>query len=165
MSPGHGPGGSGVLCQWQCWPCCVGLIDGCAVVHVSASRGTCVTAQKTVVWRPVPTAVPAGPVRMLCWRCSPRMRSQWRACAHSSASECATARLTSALLSSAVSPSSLILSADRDDMIRQLPCHSSEPLSAPHSLHIDSPHFLASNDRAIAAREICWNLWEALKGF
>ena len=55
-----------MLCQSQCWPWCGHAINNRAAEHVSTFRGTCVTAQKTVLWRPVPTAVPAGPVRMLC---------------------------------------------------------------------------------------------------
>lgn len=59
---------------------------------------TWVMAQKTVVciWCPAPMTVPAGPVRMLCWRFSPCMRSQYSACAHSRPSACTIAMLTSA---------------------------------------------------------------------
>ena len=59
---------------------------------------TWVMAQKTVVciWCPAPMTVPAGPVRMLCCRFSPCMRSQYSACAHSRPSACTIARLTSA---------------------------------------------------------------------
>ena len=61
-------------------------------------------AQKMVVciWCPVPMTVPAGPVRMLCWRFSPCMRSQYSACAHSRPSACTIATLTSAQLHSLI---------------------------------------------------------------